>query len=77
MNRSLLSGCTRTLLLAWAFGMPFESAASQRASDGAAILSWPVVTRDAKPWTRWWWMGSAVDEKTLNAELRALRPLRA
>lgn len=22
---------------------------------------WPVITQQAKPWTRWWWMGSAVN----------------
>ena len=34
---------------------------------------WPVVQRDHKPWTRWWWHGSAVDERNLKRELRALR----
>ncbi|WP_353138722.1 glycosyl hydrolase [Pseudopedobacter sp.] len=26
---------------------------------------WPLVTKEMKPWTRWWWMGSAVDEKNI------------
>jgi hypothetical protein len=26
---------------------------------------WPKMTKEAKPWSRWWWMGSAVDEKNL------------
>ena len=26
---------------------------------------WPEVKVEMKPWTRWWWMGSAVDEKNL------------
>lgn len=26
---------------------------------------WPVITQQAKPWTRWWWMGSAVNPKDL------------
>ncbi len=26
---------------------------------------WPVITQQAKPWTRWWWMGSAVDNQNL------------
>ena len=30
------------------------------------------VTRTAKPWTRWWWMGSAVDKKNLRKNLIAL-----
>ena len=27
--------------------------------------AWPKITKEAKPWTRWWWMGSAVDEVNL------------
>lgn len=26
---------------------------------------WPEVKKESKPWVRWWWMGSAVDEKNL------------
>ena len=26
---------------------------------------WPAITRQTKPWTRWWWMGSAVNDKDL------------
>ncbi len=33
---------------------------------------WPTVTGTAKPWTRWWWMGSAVDEKGLDKQLTTL-----
>lgn len=29
---------------------------------------WPAITQQAKPWTRWWWMGSAVN----NADLTRL-----
>ena len=27
-----------------------------------AQQGWPQITKETKPWTRWWWMGSAVDE---------------
>jgi hypothetical protein len=30
---------------------------------------WPEITRENKPWTRWWWPGSAVDPASLTAEL--------
>lgn len=33
---------------------------------------WPAVSNTMKPWTRWWWMGSAVDEKGLDAQLNSL-----
>jgi hypothetical protein len=26
---------------------------------------WPKITKETKPWSRWWWMGSAVDEGNL------------
>ncbi|WP_138989408.1 glycosyl hydrolase [Larkinella sp. C7] len=28
---------------------------------------WPAITQQAKPWTRWWWMGSAVNPKDLTS----------
>jgi hypothetical protein len=33
--------------------------------------TWPPVSHEAKPWTRWWWLGSGVDEKNLTRELEA------
>jgi hypothetical protein len=38
---------------------------------GASQLQaqWPAVTQQTKPWTRWWWMGSAVDEKNISSLL--------
>src|SRR6184192_3340943 len=38
----------------------------------SADLRWPETTSEAKPWTRWWWMGSAVDSENLTAELKTL-----
>lgn len=35
-------------------------------------LQWPVATRFSKPWTRWWWMGNAVDTTGLHYNLEAL-----
>ncbi|WP_114747985.1 glycosyl hydrolase [Pleomorphovibrio marinus] len=30
---------------------------------------WPEISQTAKPWSRWWWMGSAVDKENLSALL--------
>ena len=30
-----------------------------------AEIAWPGATKSARPWTRWWWHGSAVDEENL------------
>src|SRR5438093_11063334 len=38
----------------------------------SADLRWPETTSEAKPWTRWRWMGSAVDSENLTAELKTL-----
>ncbi len=46
------------------------SPAQQRAA--AAPLAWPALTRDTKPWTRWWWLGSAVDKPNLTAQIDEL-----
>jgi len=31
---------------------------------------WPAITQEARPWTRWWWMGSAVNEVELRRLLK-------
>lgn len=33
------------------------------------ITAWPSITKEAKPWVRWWWLGSAVSEKGLTYNL--------
>ena len=33
---------------------------------------WAQPTRENKPWTRWWWLGSAVDRPNLTRELEAI-----
>lgn len=34
---------------------------------------WPAVTRETRPWTRWWWMGSSVTPDELTAAMEAYR----
>ena len=36
----------------------------------AQQLGWPAVKTEAKPAARWWWLGSAVDEKNLTFNLQ-------
>jgi hypothetical protein len=36
-------------------------------------VRWPVISQTAKPWTRWWWQGSAVDKKNLTAAMQQYR----
>jgi len=30
-----------------------------------AQINWPAITQQTRPWTRWWWEGSAVDKPNL------------
>ena len=45
------------------------AAASPRGEP--AVQTWPEITQTAKPWTRWWWPGSAVEREPLAAQLDA------
>ena len=49
---------------------PTRSPAAQRAP---APPAWPALTAEMRPWTRWWWHGSAVNLTDLSANLRAYR----
>src|SRR5688572_2418617 len=31
---------------------------------------WPAITSTCRPWTRWWWMGSAVGEAAITRQLQ-------
>jgi len=31
---------------------------------------WPIIENQMKPWTRWWWMGNAVNDKDLELVLQ-------
>ncbi len=41
-------------------------------AQSAKNTDWPQSTIEAKPWVRWWWMGSAVNEKGLTYNLEAM-----
>lgn len=34
-----------------------------------AGLPWPAVTRESKPWTRWWWLGNIGDARSFTSEM--------
>ena len=39
-------------------------------AEAAGPLDWPPVTPTMRPWTYWWWMGSAVDRDELAWHMR-------
>ncbi len=48
------------LVCLFSFGVTSFSPKGNDAKPG-----WPQITKESKPWARWWWMGSAVDEPNL------------
>lgn len=34
-------------------------------------VGWPKITRESKPWSRWWWMGNSVSPSDLKAAMEA------
>lgn len=36
----------------------------------APRLEWPAVTRQTKPWSRWWWLGGAYDNEDVKVALQ-------
>jgi alpha-L-rhamnosidase len=40
--------------------------------SATAQIKLPAVKSETKPWTRWWWMGSAVDEAGIKKQLTQL-----
>lgn len=63
LSPSLLATAFISTLAIAAFG------SDQPARSADNPLAWPEVKREYKPWTRWWWMGSAVDKENLTREL--------
>jgi hypothetical protein len=67
MNQFGKSGFACALFL-----MFFGGATLSAPATGDA-LAWPALTSQTRPWTYWWWMGSAVDKTNLTRELQRYR----
>jgi len=60
----------RTPRILLALLLPIAAALAVRATDDqASAAGWPEITRENKPWVRWWWPGSGVDHASLTAQL--------
>jgi hypothetical protein len=62
--------CVRYLLAGLIFTFML-SLSPENEKVTAPAQGWPVVTRETKPWSRWWWMGSGVTPFDLKAAMDA------
>ena len=51
----------------------FCGSAALAADTAPDPLGWPPATQDCRPWSYWWWLGSAVDKENLTKELTRYR----
>jgi hypothetical protein len=65
----------RAVLVLGAIALGVMSVSPPRADEGtvAVARTWPDITPEMKPWTRWWWQGSAVEPGELTRQLTVLR----
>jgi hypothetical protein len=61
---SVLAVCVMAAAPAFAFAQKPET---------TPAMQWPKVERQMRPWTRWWWLGSAVDRADLTRLLETYR----
>jgi hypothetical protein len=53
--------------------MPLPSCDAAPSHATSDPLGWPEPSAQTRPWARWWWLGSAVDEKTITKLLEQYR----
>jgi hypothetical protein len=46
---------------------------TKNGQNETGIIEWPEIHQETKPWTRWWWHGSAVNEKDITIALEAYK----
>jgi hypothetical protein len=47
--------------------------ADAQPNNNSPASGWPEVTRETRPWTRWWWHGNAVTREGITAEMEAYK----
>jgi hypothetical protein len=64
---------TRALVLLLA--LPVATGLVGIASGPAAsdLPAWPPISRETRPWTRWWWMGNSVTREGLTTAMEMYR----
>ncbi len=77
MSKCIHGLCRFGIALVAILGGQFLNAAEVAQAGGTADTStpmaWPAITKECRPWTYWWWMGSAVDRAELTRHIEAYR----
>ncbi|MDP4151082.1 MAG: glycosyl hydrolase [Bacteroidota bacterium] len=55
------------------FSLLVVKASFAQDSPPFAPLAWPSISAQTRPWTRWWWMGNAVDTAGLRISMEQYR----
>jgi hypothetical protein len=63
----------KNLILSIIAGFLFQTIYAQEEVPPENKNPWPEITNTTKPWTRWWWMGNAVDKANLRTNLIKLQ----
>ncbi len=53
--------------------VPLPAAEAPASAGSIDPFAWPAITAENRPWSRWWWLGSAVDKPNLTQLLEAYR----
>ena len=65
MNNRKMSEYSLALILIWFVAL------GAFCQNTVQTPGWPQITQEAKPWSRWWWMGSSVNPSDLKAAMEA------
>ncbi|WP_229755379.1 glycosyl hydrolase [Hymenobacter cavernae] len=68
--KKLLAAALCALTLAACQQQLTSSPTAASAVTTSASAAWPAVKAETHPWTRWWWMGNAVDEANIIRSLK-------
>jgi len=63
--------CLRKCILIMTSGLCLFAA--QALTQTSTSSNWPDVTTESRPWTRWWWLGSAVTKAEITEQLEVFR----
>lgn len=69
-----MKNCIHRFVLACACGIMLVACSPAAVTENTpGEVAWPEITQQNKPWSRWWWEGSAVRKSDLTAAMEAYR----